>query len=193
MKSKKNIANFLFEASALKRIQRTGWQVLGENRESVAQHSYMVAVIAYILACKIKADITTVLTMSLFHDFSEVRTGDAHKLADLYVHVDEKKALKDAFCGIGQIGENLYNKMSEYSSINKSIESKIVHDADVIALCIELKLLIEKGNNHAKSWFENNKNRLKLKYAKKIIAEIELTDSQDWWKKQRDILHRMGS
>jgi len=185
---KNNLANFLFEAATLKRLQRTGWQILGGNEESIAEHSYMVAVISFILAESLKIDVEKTLLMALFHDFIETRTGDIYKLSDLYVKVDEKKAAEDAFSGL-TFQDNLINIIKEYEE-EKTLEAKIVHDADTLALCVELKQLIENGNSHAREWYNANLEKVKLAKSKKLAKEIDTTNSQDWWKKERDILHR---
>ena len=184
---KKTQADFLFEAATLKRLKRTGWQILGDNEESVAEHSYMVAVISYVLAKELNADVGRVLSLSLFHDFSEVRVGDVYKLADCYVSVDEMQAAKDAFEGSPAPGE-LMEYFKEYED-EKTTESKIVHDADTLALCIELKQLVEKGNKHARQWLEANKKALWLPKSKALYDEIVSTNSQAWWDKQRNDIH----
>ncbi len=185
----KNLANFLFEAAALIRLQRTGWQILGGgNKESVADHSYMVSVISFVLARQTKADIGKVLVMSLFHDFTESRMGDIYKLADLYVTADVTKAAGDAFSALPDEKE-LISVTREYEQ-RKTLEAKIVHDADTIALCIELKQLIEHGNLHAREWFEANVEGLTLKEAKELVMQIKKSDSQDWWKKEREKIHK---
>ena len=121
MKTKSNnIINFLFEAATLKRLKRTGWQILGGNEESVAEHSFMAAVISYVLANQLKADTEKVLLMALFHDLSETRTGDVYKLADLYVKTDEHKANKDALHGLPNSNE-LIMMIKEYEK-EKTLE-----------------------------------------------------------------------
>lgn len=191
MNKMKNISmiNFLFEAVTLKRLQRTGWQILGGNEESVAEHSYMVTVISFLLADQMGADVKKTLIMALFHDLTEARIGDVHKLADLYVKTDERRAEKDAFSSVGKIGKELMDICGEYRG-KKTIESKIVHDADVLALCIELKSLFERGDHHAKEWFDANGKRLVLKESNNILQELKEADSQDWWKKERNKLHK---
>lgn len=185
---KNNLANFLFEASTLKRLKRTGWQILGENKESIAEHSFMVAVISYVLAKKLNADLGRVFLIALFHDFTESRTGDVYKLADLYVEVDVIRAADDAFLNSPDKDE-LVNIIKEYED-EKTVESKIVHDADTLALCLELKQLVEHGNLHAREWFEANLKVLKLDESKDLLNQIKNTDSQDWWKKERDKIHK---
>jgi len=184
---KNNFANFLFEAATLKRLQRTGWQILGENRESIAEHSYMVAVVSFTLAVKTKADLEKILLMALFHDFVETRTGDIYKLSDLYVKADEKKAVLDVFSGL-PFGGRIIGLVEEYRK-NKTLESKIIHDADTLALCIELKQLIENGYQKAKEWYNANLEKLELLESKKLAKEINTSNSQDWWKKERDKIH----
>lgn len=183
------IINFLFEAATLKRLKRTGWQILGGNEESIAEHSYMVCVIGFLLAEKMKADKEKVLTMALFHDFPETRTGDVYKLADLYVGVDEVKAIQDGIGVLGDAGKGIAHLLREYRE-NSTLEAKIVHDADALALCLELKTMIERGNNHASAWLEANIKRLKLPESKELGREIEKSDSQEWWKKEREQLHK---
>jgi putative hydrolase of HD superfamily len=178
--------NFLFEACALKRLKRTGWQILGGgNQESIAEHSYIVAVISFVLVKELNANLEKALVMALFHDFSEGRTGDVYKLADLYITVDEKKADNDAFSH----DIRLNNIINEYKE-KKSIESQIVHDADNLALILELKALMENGNCNAKEWFEANKDRLELKESKQLFEEIRNSDTQNWWKKEREKIHK---
>ena len=183
-----NFINFLFEAATLKRLKRTGWQILGVNEESVAEHSFMVAVISYILANQLKADEKKVLLMALFHDLSETRTGDIYKLADLYVKTDDNKAIKDILNGLPN-SKGLIKTINEYEK-EETQESKIVHDADTLALCIELKQLMENGNVHAEEWFEANIESLRLDISRQLANQLKKSDSQDWWKKEREILHK---
>lgn len=186
---KNNIADFLFEAATLKRLQRTGWQVLGGgNKETIAEHSFMVAVISFMLAQESKADIKKALIMALFHDFAETRIGDIYKLSDLYVKADEKKAAKDAFSDFPGANE-LIEITQEYEE-EKTPEAKIVHDADTLALMIELKELTENGNINAREWFLGNFDALRLEASKKIAQQLQNTNSQDWWKEERNKLHK---
>ena len=187
-KQKNNLANFLFEAASLKRLQRTGWQILGDNRESIAEHTFMVCVISFSLAQKLEINIEKVLLMALFHDFAETRTGDIYKLADLYVKADEEKAIADVFVNLPNSGK-ITNILEEYEE-EKTLESKLVHDADTLGLCIELKQLIENGNINAEEWFDANIKSMRLKQSKKLAEELIKTNSQNWWMRQRRLLHR---
>ncbi|OGF99460.1 hypothetical protein A2Y99_00340 [Candidatus Gottesmanbacteria bacterium RBG_13_37_7] len=187
-KSNNKLVNFIFEATTLKRLQRTGWQILGANKESVAEHSFMVAVITYVLAKELHVDLEKALLMALVHDFIETRTGDVYKLADLYVKVDTKSAIEDAFAKL-EHPKKIIPLMIEYEK-RKTLEAIIVHDADVLALCVELKQLTERGNKDAVEWLEANMGRLKLSQSRKLLQEVKKTNSQNWWAKERDTLHK---
>ena len=63
----------------LESFPRTGWQVCGvQHPESVASHSYVVAVIALWMADHLDDDIDTeeVLRIALVHDLAEAMLGD---------------------------------------------------------------------------------------------------------------------
>ncbi|KKS96340.1 MAG: hypothetical protein UV73_C0011G0012 [Candidatus Gottesmanbacteria bacterium GW2011_GWA2_43_14] len=187
---KTNDIDFIFEAASLKRLERTGWQILGGgNRESIAGHSFMVAVIAYVLAVRSRADTEKVLLMSLFHDFEESRTGDVYKLADLYTRSDKDKAIRAAFSNMPESGK-ITGILTEYHQ-SKSPEAKLVKDADTLALCIELKVLMENGNQNAGEWLKANLEILKIKQARELGKSLLKANSQDWWKKQRQVLHKL--
>jgi putative hydrolase of HD superfamily len=64
----------------LKRLKRTGWLDRGVPRaevESVADHSLLTAVIAYVVACDdSELDASRVLALAAIHDLAESITGD---------------------------------------------------------------------------------------------------------------------
>src|SRR3990170_4151919 len=92
----KDLINFLFEVGMLKKTPRTGYQFLGSGKESVAEHSFRMTVIGYLLSLQEpKADSMKTTLMCLFHDLHEARTGDHNYVNKRYVRIDEEKALGD--------------------------------------------------------------------------------------------------
>lgn len=63
----------------------------------------------------------------------------------------------------------------------KTLEAKIVHDADILALLVRLKEFMDQGNKQAESWFFANKERLRTKQGVKLGEVLSKTNSQDWW------------
>jgi putative hydrolases of HD superfamily len=187
----KNVANLIFEAAVVKRLKRTGWQIFGDNDEEVGEHTFMTAVIAYFLAKEIhktkkeNIDMEKVLVMSIFHDFHEARTGEMDKVHKFYTSRDQDRANRDIF---GELDAELLAKLNEYEK-KESKEAKIVYEANIIALLVECKLLLEKGNTHAKEWLDANSTRLRIPEAVALAKQLASSDSHDWWKDIRDKLH----
>ncbi len=176
MNNNKKIANIIYEAATMKRMKRVGFQILGNGEETIGEHSFMTAVIAYFLAKKLHLDIGKILTMSIFHDMHETRVGDAHKISLRYITRNQKKANQDIF---GFVDTSLVQLLEEYEE-KKSIEAQIVFEANVIALLVRLKPLVERGDMHAKKWMMN-KSRIRTPEGIALTKTLLETDSQDWW------------
>ena len=73
----KNIVNLLFEANILKEIPRSGYHFLGAGKESVAEHTFSTAMIAFVMS-KLEQDVDALrlISMCLVHDLPEARIGD---------------------------------------------------------------------------------------------------------------------
>ena len=74
-----DILNFLIEVGKLKKMPRTGFVWLGiKNPETIAQHSFRVAILNWILAEKVrpKLNLEKVIKISLIHDLCEIYAGD---------------------------------------------------------------------------------------------------------------------
>jgi len=63
------LLEFLHNAYRLKEIKRTGWKLKGiKNPESVAEHSFMLALMALALAKPLKLDAGKCISLALVHD-----------------------------------------------------------------------------------------------------------------------------
>lgn len=193
MNDQKRLTNLIYEAANVKRMLRTGWQRLGDNEEGVGEHSFMTAVIAYLLARQINlqknsdrmVSMEKILVMSIFHDFHEGRTGEMDKVAKLYMTRHEDKANLDIFSGID---DELLAQLNEYEA-KKTLEAQVVYEANVIAFGVECKILMERGNTHAKEWMDANSLRVRLPESIALMTALAGTDSQDWWKDIREAIH----
>jgi putative hydrolase of HD superfamily len=92
-----DLARFFYEVGHLKLVPRSGWWVAGiRDPESVAEHSYRVALIAYVLATLEGADPARVVLAALFHDLPETRTTDLYRVAARYIGKAAKGAAEQA-------------------------------------------------------------------------------------------------
>ena len=72
------ISDFFFQIAGLKELPRSGWKIkVGLNdTESVAEHSYMMSVMAMVLSDLKSLDSEKVIKMSILHDWAESKIGD---------------------------------------------------------------------------------------------------------------------
>jgi putative hydrolase of HD superfamily len=176
----KRIVEFLFEAGMLKKTPRTGYPFLGSGGESVADHSFRTTVIGYILARgEAGADVPKVLSMCLFHDLPEARTGDHNYVSKKYVQIDEERAARDQVDQM-PFGEDIFSLIHEFNK-GDTLEARIAKDADQLDLILELKEQMDLGNPQAKDWLTYALQRLSTDNAKKTAEVILTTDRSDWW------------
>ena len=75
----RNLLNFFIEIGKLKKLPRTGFVWLGiKNPETIAQHTFRVAIMNWILGRKAKPrfNLKKIIEISLIHDLCEVYAGD---------------------------------------------------------------------------------------------------------------------
>ena len=180
----KDIAKFLYEMGQLKRVKRSGWWIAGvKDPESVAEHSFRTALIAYILAQLEGADPERVVSMALFHDIAESRTNDAHRIVRRYVdwkNVD-RKAVEDQSKRLpDRIAKRITSVLSEFEEAVSS-EARIVRDADLLECIVQAREYQALGYNDVVDWIFNAQAALKTESAKKIAAECLKTEPKEWW------------
>jgi putative hydrolase of HD superfamily len=174
------IANFLFEVGMLNKTPRTGFQFLGSGKESVAEHILRTIFIGYAL-CKLEPDVNELrlLKICLVHDLPEARTGDMNYVSKKYVTVDEGKAVRELTDTLF-FGEDIKGAIDEFNG-KKTRESLLAHDADQLALILQLKEYGDLGNKYSREWIEFALKRLHTDTAKKLADKILKTDSSAWW------------
>ncbi len=176
--------NFFAEAGLLKHVKRSGWWVAGiKDPESVAEHSFRCAIMAYYIAHVESADAHKTMIMALFNDIHEARINDLHKMGHHYI--DFREAEKHAFQDQMQdLHHGVQSEMAvfrrEYEAQNTA-ESIIARDADILECLIQAKEYYDNGYTKAKKFFQRAPKHLKTKTAKALWAEIKAWDSGKWW------------
>ncbi|MEP6637559.1 MAG: HD family hydrolase [Acidobacteriota bacterium] len=155
----------LIELQRLKRLDRTGWTLRGlaNGTESVAAHSFGVAVTAMMLSDGVRArglavNIETVLRIALLHDWAETRTGDMPKTAVGYFGSEarqraETAAFADVIRGAGST-ERLYETLYQEYEERESLEARLVKAADVIDLLVQALALERSGARGLNEFWE---------------------------------------
>ncbi|MCQ9208125.1 MAG: HD domain-containing protein [Omnitrophica bacterium] len=178
------VLNFISEAGMLKRVERSGWSVLGiKNSESVADHSFRCVVIGYLLAQLEKISVYKVLLMTLFNDLQEARITDLHKMAQRYFDVQsaEEKAFYEQINVLPKkIKGELLDLHQEYKQ-QKSRESIVARDADILECLIQAKEYSEHGFSEAVKFMEKAPRFLKTKSAQGLWKLAKNVKLSDWW------------
>jgi len=176
----KNIVNLLFKARILKDIPRSGYHFLGAGKESVAEHSFSVSFIAFVMSqMEPDVDALKLIAMCLVHDLPEAKTGDLNYVQKKYVTVDENKAVEDITRNL-PFGSSLADLINEFNA-GRSLEAKLAHDADQLALILDLKALSDIGYNPPKKWLPFALKRLETKTGQTLAQTIMKTEWDAWW------------
>lgn len=148
------IINFLSELMRLKAVPRTGWLLRGvRDVESVADHSFGVALAAMLLADCARArgltvNVERVLRMALLHDLTESRTGDLPSTIKRYfdktaLKAADEQAAEDVLAELGVLGESYLTLWREYEA-RQTLEARLVKAADKLDLLLQAQEY-EKG------------------------------------------------
>jgi len=171
------LSNFFFQIANLKNVSRAGWKVKLQtsNSESVADHVYMMSVMAMVLSDMKNMDTEKIIKMTILHDWAESKIGD---FTPDEISVEEKHELEEkAMRGILNILPNNLKKnyhiiWNDYTS-NSSIESRFVHELDKLEMALQAKIYEKNDKSKNIKPFINsavcNINDIDLK---KILLQI---------------------
>jgi putative hydrolases of HD superfamily len=133
------VLDCMAELHTLTRLPRIGWILAGvPEPESVSDHCFETAVIAYILAQQIEepVDLGKVLTMALFHEVGEVRITDMPRRSSFYVKKFKREAeyaaTKDVLDGVAESVLPLLDEMHEL----RTLEARLVEAAEELQIVI---------------------------------------------------------
>ncbi len=187
MAGKRNI-EFIYEVGSLRFLERTWKQFFQSPVANDAEHSFRTCWIALLIAKEegVK-DEAKILKMALMHDIEETRVPDTNYLSKIYSSRNEPKAIKDMFTST--IFEKEFVALHRELKEKRTIESRIVKDADILDVDFEIQEQYYKGNKLKKIWMEKRKITAKSLYtktAKRMWKKLYETNPQEWHLKAFD-------
>ncbi len=172
------ILDFFKTAIKLKKIHRQGWidKLSIPKPESVADHSYSMAVMGMIISDLENYNSEKIIKMILLHDLAETKIGD---YTPDQIDFDKKNEIENtAFL---KILEDLPNSIiSQYQNIWKeyqesnSPESQIVHQLDKLEMVLQARTYQNEGHSkeQLKSFYESAKKEITNPKLKKLFKNI---------------------
>lgn len=166
-----------FEYAQLKNLYRQGWLKRGVSEldcETVADHSFGVALLGYTIAEEYLPDLDSakVMILGLFHEMGEIYPGDFTPTDN--VTADEKTQRE--YQGVQQVFSRLPNSQ-KYISIwedfefQKSPESKFVKQIDRLEMALQANLY-ERMNYGLDEFFPYVQERISSPELKPILDDI---------------------
>lgn len=175
------MATFLFEMGALKSLPRSGWLLLGvPEPESVAEHSFRVAVVGLLLAAMEGADVGRTTALCLLHDAHETRIGDVPSVGRAYVTTAAPEAVTAHQTADmpDTVAKTVQDLTAEYEA-NETPEARLAHDADKIETLTQAIEYQAQGHDAA-TWQENSIAALRTDAGRQLAQAIGAADSR-WW------------
>lgn len=137
-----HLLELLLELQHLDRVPRMGYALRGVSpAESVAEHSFHVALLVSLLAPHEQTvDTEKALRMALLHDAAEVRSGDLPKPVNRYLPAGAKKSMESALLDdlFGGADEQAREILREYAE-KKSPEARFVQACDRLQLLLKAR------------------------------------------------------
>ena len=138
------ISEFFFQIAELKKLPRSGWKIkVGLNdSESVAEHSYMMSVMAMVLSDLKSLNSEKVIKMSILHDWAESKIGDFmpdeigyDKKSEL-----ENYAMVEILESLPQTIQSDYQNIWDEFLVRDTPESRLVHELDKLEMALQAKI-----------------------------------------------------
>lgn len=159
-------------------LPRTGWLLRGVvDPESIAEHSYGVAVVASLIVDDLRAkgetiDGERVLRMALVHDLAEVYTGDipmpakSEALRSALAHAEEATLATVLPPPMLELW-----KEAEHAA---TLEARIVKAADKLQMMIKALTYEQQKRGSLAEFFEGkNRRTMGLELVEELMAEID--------------------
>ncbi len=145
----------LFRAVAiLKEIRRKGWSKADiRDQESVADHSFRMAIIGAFLSEELKLDPAKIMRMCLIHDLAESEIGDLtpeEKTSEKAHRQEEDRVSRAIFSTLPDRERKVFLRDWTELFEMKSREAKLVWQIDKLEMGLTMKDYLRAGGNRAK-------------------------------------------
>ena len=170
----KDISRFLEEAIKLKTVKRAGWvhkQV--PDPESVAEHSFMTAVLAYIAADSLEVDRDKLIRMALIHDMAESIVGDITPHDGVEAEEKHRKEHEAMETLSDLLGDKEMMSLWEEIEENMTPEAKILHQLDKLEIALQALQYEKAGSSNLEEFWTAVDEHVSHPKLREILADIQ--------------------
>lgn len=175
-----DILDFILSSGYLKGVKRTGWVIKGvENVESVADHTWRVALLAMLLADNFGLNKEKLVSMALIHDLGETGIGDIKWEIGARViasqedkHRDEEKSVRGMIDGL-EDSDSLFALWREFNN-QRTPEAKFLKQLDKLEMVFQALEYQQAGypSNIFDEFWENAEKYLKGQELEDIFLKL---------------------
>lgn len=174
-----SVVRLYFELCHLKQIYRQGWLQRGiphERCESVAEHTFAVAMLAMFVAEEyfLDMDPLKVLRLALLHDFGEIDAGDVTP-SDGIGKADKSRLERESVgrvCSLSPRGERFVELWNEYET-GDSPEAKFVRQIEKLEMALQTSVYERQGIEGLGDFYESAGKEIEEQELKGILGELE--------------------
>lgn len=187
MYDERGIIAFAYEAGHLQQMPRAGWLLAGiRHPESVAEHSFRTAVLAYVIATLEGANPDHAAVLALFHDLPETRSGDVPSVGRPYVRTtDPRQIAADQVAGLpAELAERIRGLVDEHENAKTpaaTAEARCSRDADKLDCLLKAREYEAAGNQLVQPWIDTMVDAIATETGKRLAAAAQELGPEAWW------------
>ncbi|VBB07020.1 Hypothetical protein LUCI_2264 [Lucifera butyrica] len=162
---------FIVEIDKVKQIARQNYVTGGERRETDAEHSWHLAVMALLLAeyASGPADMIKTLKMVLIHDLVEIDAGDTYCFDEQAVKTQKKREETAANRIFGLLPAD---QARDFRAVWEEFEAGLTMEARLAAALDRLQPLLLHYHTAGRSWREHGITSSKVKERNRLTREL---------------------
>jgi putative hydrolases of HD superfamily len=169
-----NIIKYYIQIAKLKKLIRKGWQLKNiPNPESVADHTFGVATLAFMIGKKLNLDVEKMVIMALIHEAAETIYGDITPhdgTSEDEKYKMEEHGSKEILSLISPNGE-LFDLWKDFE-LKRTVEGKIVKELDRLEMALQAFQYENDTNVPLDDFFEYVESRIETQELKNILNTI---------------------
>lgn len=183
----KALVSFAYELGQLKQTPRAGWhRAHVSDPESVAEHSWRVAVLAMVIAHEEGANAEHAAALGLLHDLPETRVGDANQVSKRYATTtDAVGTVEDQAVDLPPyLAQHIVALVTEHESAKNAdttMEAKCSRDADKVECLLQAREYMQAGNQVAWRWVEDMAAAVSTAAARELAETAQKLEPSVWW------------